>query len=274
MICNRFGISVVIPTYNRKEKLVRAVNSVKATKDDPVEIIVVDDNSDVDPAQYLGGENIHGVSVFIFRNIGNKGPQISRNLGIRRAKYSYVAFLDSDDYFTTEKIEFLLKELQNTRPDFVYHGVLGCEKYNKISSFWFQTIGRFIHFRWFLCFLNPCVTPSVVIKKKTCLFNPGIRYAEDYAFFLSYVDKETIVNYYDEVLSVVPRSIGSEGGVSANFIKMRLGEIVGKKNLLRKDGNLKYVMYIIAILSFLTRVLSDLLRGKYNILELFSHIKW
>ncbi|MFQ1765699.1 glycosyltransferase family 2 protein [Aeromonas veronii] len=269
-----FGISVVIPVYNRKEKLIRAVDSIESSDKSLVEIIVVDDCSEVSPKSFLGPYNKHGIKIRVYRNVKNSGPQISRNLGIRRAYFSYVAFLDSDDFFCPSKIDWLLNTLRNEDIDFLYHGVDGCEKYNKISRLWFSSIGQVLHFRWLLCMLNPCVTPSVVIKKKICMFNPSLRYAEDYAFFLSYVNGGggAKVKYYGEIYTVVPREIGSIGGVSSNIIQMRKGELIGKRNILRENTFVSYALFFTSLLFVFIRILSDLFRRRYSIKE-FIKIK-
>lgn len=263
----RFGISVVIPVFNRKEKLIRAVDSVRTSNPGNVEIIIVDDCSDVSPETFINNENSYGIPIFIYKNFQNSGPQIARNLGIRRAKFSYIAFLDSDDYFLPDKVDWLLNELKTSKIDFLYHAVQGCEKYNLLSKIWFRSLGKIIHFRWFLCLMNPCVTPSVVIRKKICLFNPSLRYAEDYAFLLSYIDGSTNVKYYENIHTVVPREIGTIGGVSSNLVKMRKGELAGKKNLLRKIKLESLLRYFLSLMCSYARVIADLMRKRYTFKE-------
>ncbi|MCE0800528.1 glycosyltransferase family 2 protein [Buttiauxella sp. S04-F03] len=258
----KFGVTVVIPTYNRKDKLISAVNSVTSSDKDVVEIIIVDDCSDISPESFFSAFNSDNIVIRIYKNYKNSGPQVARNLGIRRARFNHIAFLDSDDLFVPGKIDWIINILKNDDIDFLYHGVDGCEKYNKLSRLWFKTIGKIFHFRWFLYLLNPCVTPSVVIKNKKCLFNPTLRHSEDYAFFLSYVDEKTRVRYYDDIYTIVPREIGSMGGISNNLIKMRKGEMQGKNNLLRRNYYVGFIMsYCVAIL----RVLSDLCRKRYSL---------
>lgn len=261
----KFGISVVIPTYNRTDTLVRAVDSVNSSHNDIVEIIVVDDCSDFEIDSVLASVNKNGIPIRIYKNSENKGPQASRNLGIRRASFQFVAFLDSDDYFYPNKIDWALNILSNQDIDFLYHAVEGCEKYNKISKIWFKIFGKALHFRWFLCILNPCVTPSVIIKNKRCLFNSTLRYAEDYAFLLSYIEADTRVRYFDNVLTCVPRTIGSTGGVSGNLVKMRKGELKGKRNLLRKNNVSGFIQFSLSLVFTCLRVFSDLVRRRYTL---------
>lgn len=267
-----FGVSVVIPTYNRIDTLIRAIDSVYSRHVEMVEIIVIDDCSDFDIYSVLGQYNKNNIPIRVYRNSTNKGPQISRNLGIRRASFEFVAFLDSDDYFHSGKIDWVLEILTNQDIDLLYHAVDGCEKYNKISKLWFNTFGKFLHFRWFLCLLNPCVTPSVVIRVKKCLFNPQLRYSEDYAFLLSYVEPKTRVEYFEATYTTVPRTIGTAGGVSGNLIKMRKGEIEGKGNLLRQNNISRFIQYTLSLVFVSARVLSDLVRKRYSLQDFIKSI--
>ncbi|EPE0640031.1 glycosyltransferase family 2 protein [Vibrio cholerae] len=269
----KFGISVIIPNYNRREQLIRAVDSIYTQELDKVEIIVIDDCSEIDPITFLGQYNKHGLPIRLFKNHKNSGPQVARNLGIRRARFCYVSFLDSDDFFKLEKIDCMFDVIRKENPDFIYHGVDGCEKYNLISRFWHNTIGRFLHFSWLLSLLNPCVTPSVVIRRKICLFNPNLRYSEDYSFYLSYVSFDTKVVYLDSNLSVVPREIGSVGGLSSSIIKMRLGEIYGKWNILRHRSHLRYLIFALSLITSSVRVFTDILRRRYTVSEFIEFFK-
>jgi glycosyltransferase involved in cell wall biosynthesis len=85
--------SVVIPTYNRRERLLRAVGSVLAQTWEDWELIVVDDGStDGTP------EALRGLDPRLIVHIkANGGPSAARNSGARLAKGEYLAFLDSDD---------------------------------------------------------------------------------------------------------------------------------------------------------------------------------
>ena len=258
---HEFGISVVIPAYNRPEELINAIESVKTKYIDMVEIIVIDDGSDIPISSFLKDRNSSGVAVRIYANKVNSGPQVARNLGIRRSKFNYISFLDSDDVYLDTKMDWLVEELKLDNIDLLYHAVEGCEKYNKISYIWWKYFHVIFPFYFFICFLNPCVTPSLVVRKKLCLFNPMLRYSEDYAFILSYVKSTTKIKYVPIIQSKVSRRIGTIGGISSNLLKMRLGEFLGKRNILRrKDGVRKYIAYFLSFFSGSGRVVFDLLR--------------
>jgi glycosyltransferase involved in cell wall biosynthesis len=85
--------SVIIPTYDRLELLIRAVGSVRQQSFRDFEIIVVDDGSGDGTREWLVANKSW------LRRIlqSNKGPGAARNAGAQIATGQYLAFLDSDD---------------------------------------------------------------------------------------------------------------------------------------------------------------------------------
>ncbi len=94
-------VSVVIPTYNRPEQLIRACEAVFRQTYEPIEVVVVNDNSDAD---YSGVIAELGARITYVERTVNGGGSAARNTGIEEAKGEYVAFLDDDDDWHPEKI--------------------------------------------------------------------------------------------------------------------------------------------------------------------------
>lgn len=86
-------ISVVVPTYNRREIVTEALQSILVQKPVNYEIIVVDDGSTDGTVEYLTSLHLP-IHTIQFKH---RGAAASINKGIRRARGQYVAFLDSDD---------------------------------------------------------------------------------------------------------------------------------------------------------------------------------
>jgi glycosyltransferase involved in cell wall biosynthesis len=95
-------ISTIIPTYNRRKQVFRAIQSVLAQTVPVDEIIVVDDGSTDGTSESVRSR--FGSSVKIFTQ-KNGGVSAARNLGIREARGEWIAFLDSDDAWLPTKIE-------------------------------------------------------------------------------------------------------------------------------------------------------------------------
>jgi glycosyltransferase involved in cell wall biosynthesis len=95
-------VSVVLPTYNRANTLLRSVNSVLEQSYRDFELIVVDDGStDRTPAIM---RDVTDVRVRYLRSTINRGQSVSRNLGICESRGSLIAFQDSDDTWRSEKL--------------------------------------------------------------------------------------------------------------------------------------------------------------------------
>jgi glycosyltransferase involved in cell wall biosynthesis len=102
-------VSVVIPTYNRSDKVRKGVESVLAQSLKDLEVIVVDDGSSDNTEQALRqafGNRIR----YYFQP--NQGASVARNKGIEEARGDWIAFLDSDDLWEREKIEWQFDALQ------------------------------------------------------------------------------------------------------------------------------------------------------------------
>jgi glycosyltransferase involved in cell wall biosynthesis len=111
-------ISIVIPTYNRRVLLARALDSVIAQTYEKWEAIVVD-NGSTDGTEELISR--YSEPRIIYLKTYNDGIIArARNLGIRASKGEWIAFLDSDDWWEREKLYTVLSFL-NRKFDLVYH---------------------------------------------------------------------------------------------------------------------------------------------------------
>ncbi len=100
-------VSVIIPTHNRSRTLGAAIFSVLTQTYKNIEVIVVDDGSSDETDNIL--ENINDKRLRALRLEKNRGASAARNIGIKAARGSFVAFQDSDDIWLPEKIEKQLK---------------------------------------------------------------------------------------------------------------------------------------------------------------------
>lgn len=106
--------SIVIPTYNRAHILERAVQSCLNQTYKGFEIIVVDDCSTDNTQKVL--KKFRNKQIHYFVQPQNAGPSAARNRGIKEAKGSYIAFLDSDDTFMPGKLQAIYDAIQQ-EPD-------------------------------------------------------------------------------------------------------------------------------------------------------------
>ena len=110
-------ISVIIPTYNRKHTLQRAIDSVLAQTFKPFEIIIVDDGSKDGTKEWLL-QNYPSVQ---YIHQPNNGVSSARNKGIQISQGSWIALLDSDDEWMPEKLEYQSRFIEVNRDSSFCH---------------------------------------------------------------------------------------------------------------------------------------------------------
>jgi glycosyltransferase involved in cell wall biosynthesis len=106
-------VSVVIPTYNRAATVSRAIESVLAQTVTDLEVIVVDDGSSDDTGKALG--EMFGDRIRYYAQ-NNQGASVARNRGVEEARGEWIAFLDSDDLWERNKLEWQFKALEQFGP--------------------------------------------------------------------------------------------------------------------------------------------------------------
>ena len=177
-------VSAIIPTFNRGWIIAEAVESILDQNYPNIETIVVDDGSTDDTAKKLSPY----LDRITYLKQENKGVSAARNLGIKKSSGNLIAFLDSDDLWTKEKISCQVDFFQ-TNPEamicqtdeiWIRNGkrVNPKHKHKKLSGMIFEPS------------LNLClVSPSAVMIKKELfelkgLFDEDLPACEDYDLWL------------------------------------------------------------------------------------------
>lgn len=119
MLDNTPDFSIVMPTYNQSSFLSEAIDSVLNQDFPSWELIVIDNFSDDETTQVLDRYKDHRLKVFRIENNGVIAK--SRNLGIQKSSAEWIAFLDSDDVWESNKLREVKKVIDNQNPAFVYH---------------------------------------------------------------------------------------------------------------------------------------------------------
>jgi glycosyltransferase involved in cell wall biosynthesis len=197
------NITVVIPTWNRADRLVNALQSVSEQRLAPHEVIVVDDGS-TDNTRAMVTTRFSDVR-YIYQE--NGGVSRARNAGIRAATGDWIALLDSDDRWQPAKLERQVEALRQA-PDFrVCH----------TDEIWIR-YGRRVnpmkkHAKhggeiFALCLPRCAMSPSAIllhreVLEQAGLFDESLPACEDYdlwlricaAFPVLYIDTPLVIRY-------------------------------------------------------------------------------
>jgi len=123
-------VSVVIPTYNRANDVVRCLDSLKLQTIQDFEVLLCDDGSTDGTSEiWMAYREFLDITYDYSENFG--GPARPRNRGIELARAPFVAFLDSDDWWMPEKLEISLAYLERGA-DLVYHDLIVVTKSESI----------------------------------------------------------------------------------------------------------------------------------------------
>ena len=253
---DKFTVSVVIPSFNNQDTILRAITSACNQTLKPNEIIVIDDNSNdltcelvEDYVRKNNSENI-----FLYKNEINKGSGYSRNSGWAKASSSYIAFLDADDWWDHQKLEILINFFKTNNSikvcghTFLSQNVIKKPCSTKVSWIGYKN----------LLFKNYFSTPAMIVKADLiCRFPENMRYAEDYSLWLD------IASQYGEIpkilspLAYCDKNLYGDSGLSKNLMKMEMGElsVLFRQLKLHRIGHLLFVVLAtISLLKFIFRV--------------------
>ncbi|MBE5806630.1 MAG: glycosyltransferase family 2 protein [Clostridiales bacterium] len=103
-------ISIIIPSYNRKDLISKSIDSILKQTYENIEIIIIDDGSTDGTEQYIKETYGNNNKVNFYKNEKNSGAGFSRKFGYKMSKGKYLVFMDDDDYYTNNNF---LKEAIN-----------------------------------------------------------------------------------------------------------------------------------------------------------------
>ena len=182
-------VSVIIPTYNRKHTLKRAIQSVYMQSLLPYEVIVVDDGSNDGTKEWVKQKYTN--VKYIYQK--NSGVSSARNKGIKIARGDWIALLDSDDEWLPNKLNEQTNKIKSNLDVKILHSneiwirngvrVNQMKKHKKYGGYIFEKC------------LDICrISPSSVMLKKEIFdyigtFDESLKVCEDYDLWLRITSK-------------------------------------------------------------------------------------
>ena len=116
-------VSIIIPYYNDKKYIFRSVSSALNQSYKNIEIIIIDNENSLISKKILKDIKKKSKKIKILYN--KKKPNLAgvgRNIGIKNSRGKYVCFLDSDDYWSKDKLKIQIKELKKQNADVLFTG--------------------------------------------------------------------------------------------------------------------------------------------------------
>lgn len=107
-------VSVVMPVFNAERTMRKSIESVLQQTFAALELILVDDGSSDDSPAIIAAYVQSDARVKALRQPANAGVAEARNAGVRAARGSHIAFLDSDDWWDRRKLELQIVQMRGS----------------------------------------------------------------------------------------------------------------------------------------------------------------
>ncbi len=214
-------VSVIIPSFNRRDSIGKTIQSVLDQTYKNIEIIVVDDGSTDGTSREVAKFMKKNPNVFYYYK-DNGGCASALNYGIKKSTGVFISWLSSDDWYKPTIIEKSVNEHLKSPELGMTYTKYDIKKGNRTLKVYesYQPMHKKDAIRKLneSCFINGS---SIMVKKKIFyhigLFNENFKYAQDYDFYfrIAYhysikLIPESLLNYHDNADTNNPNWLGKE----------------------------------------------------------------
>lgn len=115
-------VSIIVPVYNAANYIEKTIEMVRAQTFSDWELLLVDDASLDNSVEKIENflQKYPDSRIILLKNKKNEGAAFSRNQGTKAAKGRYIAFLDADDIWLSDKLEKQLSFMKDKEAGFVF----------------------------------------------------------------------------------------------------------------------------------------------------------
>lgn len=233
--------SVVIPVYNRTLEVLSVLNSLESQIFKDFEVVIIDDGSTEVVSSHVAQR--YGFPVTCLRQ-ENAGGGVARNNGILNAKGKYIAFLDSDDFFTPDKLSTVREWIEVTGASMLFsyakvdrgNGVYGRKPSRPIGD-----NETFEHYA--LVARQPAQTSTLVVEAelaKSVLFDGRLKKFQDIDFGIRLAAAGAKICFIPKELSIWTDKLADGRVGNKRHPKMAEEWLEKNKQYLSKKGQIGF----------------------------------
>ncbi len=210
-------VSVIMPSYNSMKHISDAIDSVLNQTYKYWELIIVDDKSP-DNANHIIKKYIElDKRIILIKLEENSGAAVARNIAIKEAKGRYIAFLDSDDLWLTQKLERQIQFMIDNKCALSYSNYNTINENGEMLSKVIRpplklTYNKLLKSNYIGC-LTAIYDTNIIGK----VYMPLIKKRQDYALWLKILKKIDFAYAIDENLATYRIMLNS---ISSNKLKL------------------------------------------------------
>jgi glycosyltransferase involved in cell wall biosynthesis len=178
-------VSVIMPAYNSADFIAESIQSVLYQFHSNWELLIIDDASEDNTVEIIEKFASADPRIQLFQNKINQGTGISRNIGIKAAQGSFIAFLDADDLWLPEKLETQLDfmkshDLEMTYSSYYLINESGQELQKKIQALPILSYKKLLKSNYV-----GNLTGIYKVEKLGKIYSPILRKRQDWALWLA-----------------------------------------------------------------------------------------
>ena len=181
-------VSIIIPYFRKRKFIIKTLQSVLTQTYKNIEVLIIYDDENQEDLLFLKKKIKNNLVKFII-NKKNLGAGLSRNIGIKNSKGKYIAFIDSDDVWSKNKLKYQIEFMKKKKLFFSHTSYTIIDKSNnKLSK---RIANKEITYKDLLKSCNIGLS-TVVIRREVLevLKFPNLRTKEDYVLWLN-ISKKT-----------------------------------------------------------------------------------
>jgi len=218
---NKYLVSIIVPCYNREDKIEATILSLLNQRNKNFEIIIVDDGStDKTVANLSKFKKYNNISIYKIKN-SERGA--ARNFGASKARGLYLNFFDSDDLAKNNHIEIASEKIkQFFRPEVFHLSYEHLINENKIIKFIKEgKLNTDIFKRNILSCNGVFIRSDIFFEERFCE-NRDLSGSEDWDLWLRLANKFTFYGFSQITSSIIDHNERSMNSQNVNQIKKRI----------------------------------------------------
>lgn len=235
------AVSVVMPVYNGERTLKEAINSVLAQTFRDFELIICNDASSDNTYDIL--ENIPDDRLKVLHNSSNLGEGPTRDRAIDIAHGVWVAVIDADDVWESERLETLLREADNSQDRMIFDDIIECHDTPSGLVPWRALRGKYafggngiagidVPIEYYVCAKRLLIKPLFPLRllRQNQVFHSCRKFGADTEFFLQLLSHGLKLRFIPKPMYHYRITPASATSLSSRSTMMRevLEETIGK----------------------------------------------
>ena len=196
-------ISIVMPVYNSNQTLSISIGSILKQTNPNWELICVDDGSIDNSLELLHQFAIKDTRVKVFHK-DNSGPGLTRNFAMKKCVGDYIAYLDSDDYWSENCVDEIIKTIELHDSDIIFLRTIMCYKKSYKDAYDIKRFANMPNKELTSCLLTGVlpwgqekVIRSSIIRDNNLMFSPD-KVGEEAIFSFDAIRLSKVISFISE----------------------------------------------------------------------------